>query len=143
LSYPPGIYKIKASVNTVPGEFLTANNSVNASTYLPLTFRGDTNRDGRVDIVDFSLVGSHFGAVKPSPNYLPLADMNNDGTIDVIDLSMVGSDIGKSMTLHDLAVLSLTLPTITPRIGELARITTVIVNIGNFNETSQVTLSMN
>src|SRR3989441_941778 len=43
LSYPPGIYKIKASVNTVPGEFLTANNSVNASTYLPLTFRGDTN----------------------------------------------------------------------------------------------------
>src|SRR3989454_80809 len=143
LSYPPGIYKIKASVNTVPGEFLTANNSVNASTYLPLTFRGDTNRDGRVDVVDFSLEGSHWGTVKGGPNWLPDTDLNRDGTIDVVDLSMVGGDFAKSITLHDLAISSVTLPTITPRIGEIARITTNVVNIGSFTESSQVTLSMN
>jgi|SRR2546428_1144215 len=138
-----GNYLVKATVNTVAGEFLTTNNSVNASAPFPLTFRGDVSRDGKVDIVDLATVASHFGAVKTKPNYYPDADLNHDGVTDIVDLTLVGGEFGKSTMLHDLAILSATLPTITPRSGEIVRISTVVANLGVFDESSQVTLSIN
>jgi len=50
---------------------------------------GDVNGDGKVDIVDLSLVGGSFGAQPGNGNWNGAADTNHDGTIDIIDLVTV------------------------------------------------------
>ena len=56
----------------------------------------DINGDGIVNIIDLSIVGSHFGSIRGGSNYLPAADLNNDGVINIIDLSIVGSTFGRT-----------------------------------------------
>jgi len=139
----PGYLMLRASILPVPGEFLSSNNSVNASTVFPLSFRGDVNRDGRVDITDLTLVSSHFGAIIGTPNYYAEADLNHDGVINIVDLSMTAADFGKTFLTHDLAVVSITRPSITPRIGEIVKVSTIVTNIGGYAETTQVRLYLN
>lgn len=131
-----GRYAVTAKIVPVPGETVTANNSMNY-TYV-LTFKGDVNRDGRVNISDLSTVASRFGSVLGGPNYLPDADLNKDGKIDVIDLSMCAADFGKSLVLPDLAILSVNAAN--ARIGETVKITAKVADIGQTTESSQVNL---
>ena len=44
---------------------------------------GDLNGDGKVNLVDFSIMLAHWGT-----NYAP-ADLNGDGTVDLPDLSIL------------------------------------------------------
>ena len=83
-------------VNPVTSELQTTNNSINST--LVLTFRGDVNRDRRVDISDLSLIAGHFGSVLGSPAYYSEADLNRDGVIDIQDMSICASDFGKTLT---------------------------------------------
>src|SRR5207245_11756483 len=55
---------------------------------------GDVNGDGKVNIVDMSMVGSTFGSKLGDPRYNPAADLNQDGRIDISDMSIVGSNFG-------------------------------------------------
>ena len=44
----------------------------------------------RIDILDLSYVGYHFGSDEPA------ADLNGDGRVDILDLSMVGANFGQT-----------------------------------------------
>jgi len=105
------------------------------STY-PLTFKGDVNRDGKIDILDFSTVAGHFGAVRGGPAYLPDADLNSDGKINILDLSLCAGDFGKSLTVPDLAIQSVSV--INARIGESVKVTVVVKDLGTRTETTNV-----
>ena len=138
-----GIYLFRATFAAVTGEFLTSNNSFNNTTPFPLSFHGDVNRHGRVDITDLSTVAAHFGSALGSVSYTNIADLNHDNKIDIVDLAIVGIDFGKVLVIHDLAILSITRPSITPRFGELIKVNATISNLGGFTESSQATLSLN
>src|SRR5213594_4211791 len=55
---------------------------------------GDVNVDGRVDVVDLSLVYAAFGSLQGQPNYNPNADFNLDGRVDIFDLGRVTANFG-------------------------------------------------
>ena len=63
----------------------------------PCTFwppLGDANGDGVVDILDFSLLATHFGAVRGEPGYSAAVDFNCDGVIDDRDFGILESQWG-------------------------------------------------
>jgi hypothetical protein len=49
---------------------------------------GDVNGDGHVNVLDFVLVGQHFGETGP-PGWIP-EDVNVDGQINVLDMILLG-----------------------------------------------------
>lgn len=61
----------------------------------PLFLEGDLNQDGKVNIFDLVIVGSHFGLTSSDSNWDERADANNDGKIDIFDLVIVGRNFGK------------------------------------------------
>ena len=71
----------QAQIPYVSSDATFANNSV----------PGDVNGDGKVNIIDLSIVAIAFGSVSGSPSWNPKADLNNDGTVDIIDLTMVAA----------------------------------------------------
>ena len=56
---------------------------------------GDVNGDGRVDILDLVMVGSHFGE-RISPFVHPNPDVNGDGVVNILDLVLVGRHFGEA-----------------------------------------------
>ena len=68
-------------------------NITNTSVTVTASPAWDVNRDGRVDIFDFVIVGQHYGQYitgTPSPN----PDVNGDGRVTVADLVLVGQHYG-------------------------------------------------
>ena len=56
----------------------------------PQVSLGDTNSDGKVDIIDLAKVQMHILSLKPLlGNNLTAADTNSDGKVDIIDLAKV------------------------------------------------------
>jgi hypothetical protein len=53
-----------------------------------LTIRGDLNCDGRVNLIDFSIM--IFWYKKPNPK--PLVDLNSDGIVNLVDFSIMASN---------------------------------------------------
>jgi len=53
----------------------------------------DVNNDGKVDINDLVLVGSHFGESNPE-----VGDVNADGTVDIKDMGLIGLHFGESVS---------------------------------------------
>ena len=49
---------------------------------------GDANRDGNVDLLDLSLIATHWGSNNAD------ADLNSDGTVDLLDLSILAGAWG-------------------------------------------------
>ena len=54
----------------------------------------DINMDGRTDVLDFILIGQHFGQDVTTP-LKPNPDVNRDGTVDIRDLVLVGKHFGE------------------------------------------------
>lgn len=52
---------------------------------------GDTNGDGKVNILDFNIVASHFGEAGTNTP----GDTNHDGKVDILDFGMVVSHFGQ------------------------------------------------
>ena len=48
------------------------------------TIKGDSNNDGRVNLIDFSIMGYWYKRAKPPAN----VDLNGDGKVDLIDFSI-------------------------------------------------------
>jgi len=53
-----------------------------------LTVRGDLNCDGRVNLIDFSIMIFWYKKINPKP----LVDLNNDGIVNLVDFSIMASN---------------------------------------------------
>ena len=52
-------------------------------------YRGDANRDGKVDIIDLAAIGRNYNSEDWE------SDLNGDGEVDIMDLAIVGQEYGK------------------------------------------------
>jgi hypothetical protein len=69
----------------------------NTITLDPVTLLGgDANDDCEVNILDLSLVGSHFGLSCSDTGWDARADINDDCTVNILDLTLLGGNFGKS-----------------------------------------------
>jgi hypothetical protein len=57
---------------------------------------GDANKDGFIDVLDFSILASTYATSSTDPDWSPRADFNNSGAIDVLDFSLLASNFGRS-----------------------------------------------
>jgi len=55
----------------------------------------DLNHDGKINIIDISIVAKAFGTSPGMPGWNPIADVNNDGTVNIKDISLVAKNFGK------------------------------------------------
>ena len=56
----------------------------------------DVNTDGVINILDLTLVASHFGET-PTADQSPNPDVNADGIVNILDLTLVASHFGKTV----------------------------------------------
>ena len=54
----------------------------------------DINTDGVVNILDLTLIATHFGEM-PTADQSPNPDVNGDGTVNILDLTLVASYLGR------------------------------------------------
>lgn len=54
---------------------------------------GDINHDGVVNLIDLSVMLSHFNANSTSTNWYPASDLNSDTVINSIDFSLMVTDL--------------------------------------------------
>jgi PKD repeat protein len=59
------------------------------SAFVTIWITGDSNGDGKVNILDASLIGLKWNTADPC------ADLNNDGKVNIIDASIIGLNWGK------------------------------------------------
>lgn len=67
-----------------------------------VTYVGDLNHDGIVDITDIAMVEASFGAyVGPPlhPRWNPMCDIDKNGRVDVMDVARVSSNFGKGQNI--------------------------------------------
>jgi hypothetical protein len=88
--FAKGNFTISIIADTVPNETNTTNNSV--ATNITLSFPGDVNGDGLVDIYDAIILASAFNAVPGNPNWKANADINDDDVVDVYDAIILGGN---------------------------------------------------
>jgi hypothetical protein len=63
----------------------------------PLTLPcGDPNDDDLVNILDLTLIGSHYKLICGDPGWDGRADMINDCTVNILDLTCAGANYGRS-----------------------------------------------
>ena len=72
-----------------------------SSTAHAANINGDVNGDGVVNILDLTLVASHFGE-SVDPSEAPNPDVNSDGIVDIRDLVFVASRFGRSESENTL-----------------------------------------
>ena len=72
-----------------------------SSTAHAANINGDVNGDGVVNILDLTLVASHFGE-SGDPSKTPNPDVNSDGIVDIRDLVFVASRFGQSESENTL-----------------------------------------
>lgn len=92
---PKGNYTISAYAPPVTGESNTANNRLTGG-WIKKTILGDVNGDGKVNIVDISIVAKAFGSKLGDPRWDPNADLDNNGLINIIDISKLAKEFGKT-----------------------------------------------
>jgi len=80
-----GNYTVRASVNSVPRETDTIDNSLTYGV-VEVRITGDINEDGKVDYKDAFLLLKSYGKVEGDPKYNRNADFNYDGKVDYKDV---------------------------------------------------------
>jgi hypothetical protein len=88
-----GKHTARATIAPVLREYTTWDNALN-TTFL-LTFKGDTNRNGKVSIEDLTYVAMRFGSSTGSQNYSSEADLNHDGRVNIFDVIICSSEFGE------------------------------------------------
>ncbi len=51
----------------------------------------DLNKDGKIDIADFTLLANAYGTATGQSGFDERADINKDGKVNIADLAMLGS----------------------------------------------------
>jgi hypothetical protein len=80
-AYQPFIVNLTVTDN----EGMTNSTSINVVIWIA----GDANGDGKVNILDASIIGLKWGTADPC------ADLNNDGKVNIIDASIIGLNWGR------------------------------------------------
>jgi hypothetical protein len=57
----------------------------------------DLDGNGKVNIVDITIVAKAFGSKPGDPNWNPIADLDRNGRIDILDIAAVAKDYGKTV----------------------------------------------
>jgi hypothetical protein len=78
---------------------VTDNRGLYASsaTEIAIGLFGDLNFDGRVDIIDITIVAYSYGSRTGDARWREECDLNHDGIINIIDLSEVAQGYGKTI----------------------------------------------
>jgi hypothetical protein len=56
----------------------------------------DLDGNGKVNIIDITIVAKAFGSKPGDSNWSPTADLNNDGKVNILDITLVAKDFGKT-----------------------------------------------
>jgi endoglucanase len=88
-----GNYTISAYAPPIIGENYTANNQL-VDGWVIETILGDLNGDGKVNIIDVTLVATAFQTRPGDPKWNPNADMDNSGLINIVDITKVAKEFG-------------------------------------------------
>jgi N-acetylneuraminic acid mutarotase len=63
----------------------------------PALLRGDVNDDGRVNMLDVSIVAAAFGTRPTDARWNSAADMDNNGIVNIVDISIVACEYGEEV----------------------------------------------
>ncbi len=91
---PKGIYAISATAGPILGESNTADNNYTDGT-VQKAMLGDLNGDGKVNIVDISIVAAAFNTRPGDQKWNPNADLDNNAVINIVDITKVAKEFGK------------------------------------------------
>ncbi len=80
--------KLKEKGTFSTGDKVIIESGLDTKTYTVI-IKGDTNGDGKIDLVDLLRVRKHLLGSKLENEYYQAADINGDGKIDLIDLLLV------------------------------------------------------
>ena len=64
--------------------------------FSPRELLSDLNTDGKVNILDITLIAQAFGSSPGSPRWNPVCDLDRNGQVNIIDLTMIAKDFGKT-----------------------------------------------
>jgi hypothetical protein len=92
---PKGNYTISAYAPPIAGENNVDNNRL-VDGWLRKTITGDLNGDGKVNIIDVTIVARAFQARPGDPSWSPNADMDDNGVINIVDVTKVAREFGKT-----------------------------------------------
>jgi hypothetical protein len=62
----------------------------------PFRLRGDVNNDGRVNVLDVSIVATAFGSKPLGTGWNSAADLDNNGIINIVDIAIVATECGNA-----------------------------------------------
>ena len=83
----------------------SAGDAMTSDGTLPFfVLQGDTNRDQRVNALDFNALASNYGA--PGPVTLAQGDVNYDGHVDSLDFTLLAQQFGAAVPDPGIVVLS-------------------------------------
>ncbi len=57
---------------------------------------GDVNDDGKINIVDITLIAKAFNSSTGDPRYKAECDLNSDATVNILDLTIAATQFGKA-----------------------------------------------
>lgn len=89
-----GTYTLVARAVPVAGETNTADNEMISGT-VEIRFPGDVDANGRVNILDASLIAFVFGKTCSTPGYQEAADLTNDCIINILDMAAMALYYGQ------------------------------------------------
>jgi hypothetical protein len=96
-SFSFGNYSITVLVETIEVEWDVGDNSLSADDEVVITFPGDVDGDGDVDIFDIVKIAGCYGSGEGEPEYLANSDIDGDGDIDIFDVVNAASNYGTNL----------------------------------------------
>jgi parallel beta-helix repeat protein len=75
----------------------TEGNKTSSEVQFTITFLGDINLDGAVNIIDISIVAYSFGSTPDSERWNSIVDLDNNGRVNILDISIVAKEYGRRM----------------------------------------------
>ena len=71
---------------------------MNVYVYARAAYFADLNSDGKVDILDITIVAKAYGTKPGDPQWDPIADVAEPyGEINILDIATVAKDYGKTV----------------------------------------------
>ena len=83
----------------------------------------DVNADGTIDILDLTLIASHFNETV-APDQTPDPDINDDGIVNILDLTLLARHFGRTVPITYFV-------SATPPGGEIAANGTISISFDN------------
>jgi hypothetical protein len=77
------------------GSAWTQNTSLTVSKQVQISIAGDINLDGKVGLIDLSILAAAYNTKPGDAKWNPAADINGDGKVGLVDLSFLAQNYGK------------------------------------------------